>query len=102
MAGLTFTPEELVDLTEYEQPARQIALLHRRGFWRAYIGRHGRVVLERAHYDAVCRGEAAAPDRTPKVRGRAGVRREERPSPSTKGVPARPLVSHRGGQGQQA
>ena len=53
------TPAELRDLTSYSRPAEQLAELHRRGFPRACIDRLGRVVLERAHYEAVCRGEFA-------------------------------------------
>lgn len=53
---LTLTKAELRDLTGYEQPSKQLSELHRRGFHRAYIGRHG-LVLERAHYEAVCKGE---------------------------------------------
>ncbi|MCH8178170.1 MAG: DUF4224 domain-containing protein [Proteobacteria bacterium] len=56
MSNLILSKEELVQLTHYEQPSKQLAELHRRGFVRAYIGRHG-LVLERAHYEAVCRGE---------------------------------------------
>ena len=52
---------ELTAITGYEQPAKQINVLHSRGFARAWIGRHGRVILERTHYDAVCRNEYAQP-----------------------------------------
>lgn len=38
------------------QPRRQLGELHRRGFWRARLGADGRVVLEHAHYQAVCAG----------------------------------------------
>ncbi len=53
---VTLKPEELVQLTGFRQPCRQLSVLHKRGFTRAYIGRSG-LVLERAHYDAVCRGQ---------------------------------------------
>jgi hypothetical protein len=43
-------------------PTKQLNVLHARGFVRAYIGRHG-VILERAHYEAVSRGELQAPRR---------------------------------------
>jgi len=56
MPDVILSRDELKALTGYEQPSRQLAELHRRGFVRAYIGRHG-LVLERAHYEAVCRGE---------------------------------------------
>jgi hypothetical protein len=68
---LTLTPEELRELTGYEQPAKQLAELHRRGFSRAWRNRHGEVVLERAHYDAVARGQVV-PAR-PKVRTKAAA-----------------------------
>jgi hypothetical protein len=54
----TLSDDELHALTGYRQPARQLAVLHRRGYWRAYRNRLGCVVLERPHYEAVCRGEA--------------------------------------------
>lgn len=60
---LLLTPDELASLTGYRQPARQLAELHRLGFWRARRGRLGAVILERAHYDAVSRGQDAAPAR---------------------------------------
>jgi hypothetical protein len=63
---LTLTPAELHALTSYTQPARQLDELHRQGFARARRDRFGRVILERAHYDAVCAG-AGQPAR-PKVR----------------------------------
>lgn len=53
---LTLQPDELAAITGYEQATKQLNVLHRRGFNRAFIGRKG-VVLERAHYEAVCRGE---------------------------------------------
>ena len=56
MPDVILSRDELKALTGYEQPSRQLAELHRRGFVRAYMGRHG-LVLERAHYEAVCRGE---------------------------------------------
>ena len=58
---------EIIGLTDYEQPAKQISVLHSRGFARAWIGRHGRVILERTHYDAVCRNEYAQPKLKPLV-----------------------------------
>lgn len=38
------------------QPRRQLTELHKRGFWRARLGVDGRVLLETAHYQAVCAG----------------------------------------------
>lgn len=53
---ITLTPAELEQLTGYKQATKQLNVLHSRGFHRAYISRNG-LVLERAHYDAVCRGQ---------------------------------------------
>jgi hypothetical protein len=68
-ANVTLDPDELFELTSYKAASKQLAELHRQGFHRARIGRAGRVVLERAHFEAVCRGEV--PQQTiarPKVR----------------------------------
>jgi hypothetical protein len=65
---LCLTPEQLENLTGYKRQAEQLAELHRRGYSRAYRDRLGRVVLTRAHYDAVESG-AVVPAR-PKVRHR--------------------------------
>lgn len=48
--------EELVQLTGYRAPTKQLEVLLKRGFTRAFISRR-RVVLERAHYEAVCCGQ---------------------------------------------
>jgi hypothetical protein len=60
MTAVTLQPNELELLTGYEQATKQLMMLHKRGFNRAFIGRHG-VVLERAHYEAVCRGQIDRP-----------------------------------------
>lgn len=67
-SALTLSPDEIRDLTRYKQPARQLAELHRQGYWRARRDRLGRVILERAHYDAVCAGTAKDADMSPKLR----------------------------------
>ena len=55
--SLTLTPEDLLTLTGSKQPAAQLAELHRQGYWRARRAPiTGRVILERAHYEAVARG----------------------------------------------
>jgi hypothetical protein len=68
---LTLSDAELRDLTGYAQPACQLRELHRQGFSRARRDRLGRVVLERAHYDAVAAGRLAEPSapqlRTPSL-----------------------------------
>lgn len=72
MPDLILTADELAALTGYRQAPRQLAELHRLGYWRARRAPiTGRVILERAHYEAVARGEDAAPDLkrpTPKLR----------------------------------
>lgn len=73
-ASLTLTPGEIADLTGGLQlPRCQVKRLHERGFARARLER-GKVVLERAHYEAVCRGQFAAgagPRDTPRPQLRA-------------------------------
>ena len=66
---LTLTDDQLHELTGYRQPAAQLRELHRQGFHRARRNPAGHVVLERAHYDAVCAGrEATAANDTPLLR----------------------------------
>ena len=60
------TSDELADLTGYRTPKRQLAELHRQGFYRARIAATGNVILERAHCEAVCAG--AKPAKEPTVR----------------------------------
>jgi len=51
------TPEEIAALAPgLTQPAAILRTLHADGFRRARI-RHGIILLERAHFEAVCRGE---------------------------------------------
>lgn len=66
MPDLILTPDELVALTGYRRPSDQLRELQRRGFGRARIGATGSVILERAHYEAVCRGQQ--PAERPRVR----------------------------------
>lgn len=51
---------EVEAITGYERATKQLQVLHRRGFHRAYINRLGIVVLERTHYEAVTRGDTPA------------------------------------------
>lgn len=68
MPEILLTPAEVEALTDYRQPAAQLAELHRQGYWRARRARMtGRVLLERAHYEAVARGA----DQPPSTAGRA-------------------------------
>lgn len=61
MIDITLSPAELQQVTGgYKRPGDQLRELHRQGFHRARLGRvTGQVILERAHYDAVCAGSAA-------------------------------------------
>jgi hypothetical protein len=54
--------EEVVRVTGgYKRPADQLREPHLRGFYRARLGKISReVILERAHYDAVCAGAGSA------------------------------------------
>lgn len=64
----TLSDDEIRRITNYRQPACQLAELLRQGFYRARRGRvDGAVILERAHYDAVCAG-ASLPANEPKLR----------------------------------
>ncbi|WP_119154186.1 DUF4224 domain-containing protein [Caldimonas tepidiphila] len=61
----TLTPAELHAVTGYRRADRQLAELHRQGFYRARRSPvTGAVILEREHYAAVCSG-AARPATTP-------------------------------------
>jgi Domain of unknown function (DUF4224) len=71
-APLTLTPDELVTLTGYRRAHEQLAELQRQGFHRARRSlATGAVILERAHFEAVCRGEHAERPkvRPPRLRG---------------------------------
>lgn len=57
--SITLTPEEIFDLTGLTLPRCQVKRLKEQGFSRARLAR-GRAVLERAHYESVCRGEFTA------------------------------------------
>ena len=62
------SPETIEALTGYKLPHKQLAMLHSRGFYRAYRNPvTGAVVLERPHYEAVARGVLDDQHR-PKVR----------------------------------
>lgn len=61
---IILTSEELAGVTGYRTPRRQLEELHRQGFYRARISATGNVILERAHYDAVCAGDKPAKEPT--------------------------------------
>ena len=65
--SLVLSDAELVELTRYRRPGEQLAELQLRGFHRARRARDGAVVLERAHFEAVCAGAVSA-TREPRVR----------------------------------
>jgi hypothetical protein len=53
----------------YKRPGDQLRELHRQGFHRARLGRvTGQVILERAHYDAICAGAVQAGSERPRLR----------------------------------
>lgn len=61
------TEDELYQLTSYKVASKQLRELHRAGFARARRSAvTGRVILERAHYLAVCGGQIEKP--RPKLR----------------------------------
>lgn len=57
--SLVLQETEITELTGYQIATKQLQVLHRRGFFRAFISRAGKVVLERSHYEAVTRGEVS-------------------------------------------
>lgn len=63
---IILTSEEVAEVTGYRRPKRQLAELHRQGFYRARIGPTGNVIVERAHCEAVSAG--AKPAKEPTVR----------------------------------
>ena len=62
--------EEIVAVAGgYLRPGDQLRELHRQGFYRARRSRvTGRIVLERAHYDAICAGARSEQAPVPRVR----------------------------------
>ena len=59
--SLLLTEAELREITGYRQESKQLIELHRQGFFRARRTSMGMVILERAHYEAVCAGNTAKP-----------------------------------------
>lgn len=58
--GLLLSSVELQEMTGYAKPALQLKVLLAQGFYRARRNALNRVVLERAHYEAVCAGAATS------------------------------------------
>lgn len=73
--NLCLTEEEIQELTGgLTLPRCQVRRLQERGFVRARLER-GKAVLERVHYDAVCRGEfTAGPENSDTARPRPRLR----------------------------
>ena len=66
---LVLQPEELRELTGYRSAARQLDELRRQGYHRARRAPiSGRVILERAHYEAVSSGSAPQHSQAPSLR----------------------------------
>jgi len=63
---IALTEAELFRITAYKLPCKQLAELHAQGFHRARIGRDG-VILERAHYEAVCEGRSEKPRKSANI-----------------------------------
>jgi hypothetical protein len=61
MIDITLSADEIVRITGgYKRPGDQLRALRDQGFYRARIGKVAHeVILERAHYDAVCAGAVA-------------------------------------------
>ena len=64
----TLTPAEIAAVTGYRRRSEQLRALHDAGFWRARLSPLGGIIVERAHYAAVCAGAAGAAAHTPKVK----------------------------------
>lgn len=56
MGSAILSEKELIEITGYTTPNQQLNVLHKRGFVRAFRSRKGNVILERPHFQAVCRG----------------------------------------------
>lgn len=69
MSDIILSEAEIHAITGYDRATKQLEVLHRRGFTRAFINRAGEVVLERTHYEAVTRGEVVTAGQEPKRRG---------------------------------
>jgi hypothetical protein len=59
---MTLTPQEIERITGYRRPKEQLADLKKHGFVRARMRRDGKVILEKDHYVAICRGQFALSD----------------------------------------
>ena len=57
---LILSDAELIAVTGYRRAHEQLRALHERGFWLARRSPTGGVLLDRAHYEAVCSGAVQA------------------------------------------
>lgn len=64
---IALTEAELIRITGYELATKQLNVLRERGFHRAFIDRNGALVLERAHYEAVCQGHSEKPRKSANI-----------------------------------
>lgn len=80
--SLNLTVDEVRDASGgYVRPADQLRALHDLGFVQAFRGKSGNVILPRAHYDAILRGqygqrEPANEPRAPLPPNIAGLKRK--------------------------
>lgn len=86
MSSFTLSKAELYAITGYKLAAPQLEALHRAGFYRARRERNGTgdVILERAHYDAVCAG-ISQPTR-PKITPPRDAKRPHAPRLAPQGI----------------
>lgn len=67
--GIIMSEAELRTITGYKRQQEQLSELHRQGFYRARRSKAtGDIILERAHYDAVCGAANEPKTREPMVR----------------------------------
>lgn len=60
---MILSPSQIQSLAGgYQRPKDQLAELRKQGFVRARLGMDGKVVVESAHYEAVCSGRFALSD----------------------------------------
>lgn len=67
MSDIVLSNEEITELTGYKWPAKQLARLQKAGFVRSWIGPHKKVILPRAHFEAVRAGTYGKPRPTEPV-----------------------------------
>ncbi len=75
MTDIVLTDAEIDAITGgLTQPQRQLEELRARGFWRVRLSRAHRVILERAHYEAVCAGAVQPAANQPGTQERPALR----------------------------